>query len=155
MMWATTSMKMALRRSRSAEGIRRRYNRERAVNTRLDGGSAVDAVAENLPMGAAAPTEPTAAVPTPLPKIIGLLSSLFDPFMGPYIGMERKNMEDMIRSISGGASRSRWRLARVYVVRTDVRVYKGSVKRCTALTAGHFLISTRNSKLAFLSTGLF
>lgn len=33
----------------------------------------------------------------PLPSIIGMLSSVFDPFMGPYIALERKNMDDMVR----------------------------------------------------------
>ena len=33
-------------------------------------------------------------------SLLGALSSVFDPFMGPYVLLERKNMEEMMRKVS-------------------------------------------------------
>ena len=138
----------------SAEGIRRRYNRERAVNTRLDGGSAVDAVAENLGRDGRGSSNGahSGPVPTPLPKIIGLLSSVFDPFMGPYIGKERKNMEDMMQKYIQEEQVGQDGALPVYTSSVQMFGYiKGSVKRCTALTAGQTFFDLHKEFKACLS----
>ena len=55
-------------------------------------------------------THPIQALPTYLPTylpplqvgdatilpIVGLISGVFDPFMGPYIDLEKRNMEEML-----------------------------------------------------------
>lgn len=66
----------------SAEGIRRRYDLERAAKACQGPGNAL---APSLVVGG-----------TGLPRIVALLSSVFDPFMGPYIALERKNLEEMM-----------------------------------------------------------
>lgn len=76
------------------------------------------------------------------PAIIGLLSGVFDPFMGPYIAFERRNLDDLISAASRTPSAAdddidRDRKLPVFSSSVNIFVYiKNSVQRCTKLTTG-------------------
>ncbi|CAM9566172.1 unnamed protein product [Discosporangium mesarthrocarpum] len=76
-----------------------------------------------------------------LPAIIGLLSGVFDPFMGPYISLERRNLDDLITAASRATDLSDDidRDGKLPVFRTSVNIFvyiKNSIQRCTKLTTG-------------------
>ena len=70
-------------------------------------------------------------------KILGALSSVFDPFMDGYISLEKQNLEDVLqRTVSEDAVD---RDGALPVLASSVHVFayiKTSVRRCTALTTG-------------------
>ena len=70
-------------------------------------------------------------------KILGALSSVFDPFMDGYIALEKQNLEDVLqRTVSEDAVD---RDGALPVLASSVHVFayiKTSVRRCTALTTG-------------------
>jgi hypothetical protein len=80
----------------------------------------------------------TESIAPELPKtIVALLSSVFDPFMGPYIALERKNLEEMMLKYIEEEQVGQDGALPVYTSSVQMFGYiKGSVKRCTALTAG-------------------
>ncbi|CAM9146270.1 unnamed protein product [Choristocarpus tenellus] len=76
-----------------------------------------------------------------LPSIIGLLSGVFDPFMGPYIALERRNLDDLINAASKttGSADDIDRDGKLPVFSTSVNIFvyiKNSIQRCTKLTSG-------------------
>jgi hypothetical protein len=69
--------------------------------------------------------------------VLGLLSTVFDPFMGPYVLLERKNMDEMMKKVS--AEEQVDRDGALPVLSSSVHMFayiKTSVRRCTALTTG-------------------
>uniref|UniRef100_A0A7S1XQR9 Vps53 N-terminal domain-containing protein n=1 Tax=Phaeomonas parva TaxID=124430 RepID=A0A7S1XQR9_9STRA len=70
----------------------------------------------------------------------GQLTELFDPFLGPYLQLEKRNLDAVVQRISGeGVESVRGDVATLSVFESSVDVFmyiKGSVKRCTALTTG-------------------
>lgn len=77
-----------------------------------------------------------------LPPIIGLLSGVFDSFMGPYIAFERRNLDDLITSASRTATSTdddidRDRKLPVFSTSVNIFVYvKSSIQRCTKFATG-------------------
>lgn len=87
-----------------------------------------------------------------LPKLTALLSSVFDPFMGPYIALERKNLEEMMLKYIEEERVGQDGALPVYTSSVQIFGYiKGSVKRCTALTAGQTFFNLHNEFKACLS----
>ncbi|CAM9703482.1 unnamed protein product [Laminaria digitata] len=77
-----------------------------------------------------------------LPTIVGVLSGVFEPFMGPYIAFERRNLDDLITAASRTASSpdddiDRDRKLPVFSTSVNIFVYiKNSIQRCTKFTTG-------------------
>ena len=112
--------------SSSAEGIRRRYEFERAAKERAASGRGGGVALLGSGGGGGG-----------LPTILALMSSVFDPFMGPYIALERKNLEEMMEKYLLEEQVGKDGALPVYTSSVQMFSYiKMSVKRCTALTAG-------------------
>ncbi|TFJ84963.1 hypothetical protein NSK_003991 [Nannochloropsis salina CCMP1776] len=89
--------------------------------------------------------------------ILGVVSGVFDPFMGPYIDLEKRNMEEMLekalaedqvdRSLNAGTKLP------VFSSSITLFVYiKTAIKRCTALTtSATFFILAKEFKACLLS----
>ncbi|CAM9322492.1 unnamed protein product [Hapterophycus canaliculatus] len=77
-----------------------------------------------------------------LPEIIGMLSGVFEPFMGPYIAFERRNLDDLIKAAARTVGPSdhdidRDRKLPVFSTSVNIFVYiKNSIQRCTKFTTG-------------------
>mmetsp|Transcript_69 Transcript_69/g.358 ORF Transcript_69/g.358 Transcript_69/m.358 type:complete len:834 (-) Transcript_69:43-2544(-) len=75
-----------------------------------------------------------------LVPVKGQLTELFDPFLGPYLQLEKRNLDAVVHKIEDeGADSVRGDVATLSVFESSVDVFmyiKGSVKRCTALTTG-------------------
>ena len=79
---------------------------------------------------------PIAMVPV-TERLVGLVSTCFDPFMMPYILLERKNMKDMMEKVRTEESVNRNDQLPVLSSSLDMFVYiKNSIRRCTALSTG-------------------
>lgn len=75
----------------------------------------------------------------PLLPIAGLLSGVFDPYMGPYIALEKKKLGEVMAAASKGAADDVDRDGKLPVLSTSVNAFayiKNSVNRCTKLTTG-------------------
>lgn len=76
------------------------------------------------------------------PAVVGLLSGVFDPFMGPYIAFERRNLDDLISAASRTPTSAdddidRDRKLPVFSTSVNIFVYiKNSIQRCTKFTTG-------------------
>uniref|UniRef100_A0A7S4J134 Vps53 N-terminal domain-containing protein n=1 Tax=Odontella aurita TaxID=265563 RepID=A0A7S4J134_9STRA len=116
----------------SAEGIRIKY--ERMKRERAERGGEVDGDDEEEDEPAFA-SGPDKAVP--VKPLVGIASSSFDRYMGPYIGLEEQNMDEQLaESTSDMAVDTRGELP-VFTSSTALFVYiKNSITRCTALTRG-------------------
>mmetsp|Transcript_15357 Transcript_15357/g.21097 ORF Transcript_15357/g.21097 Transcript_15357/m.21097 type:complete len:172 (+) Transcript_15357:206-721(+) len=80
--------------------------------------------------------------------ICGGISGVFDKFLGPYVLLERQNLEEMLHKLaqeedttsegdSGGGA-----YGNVYGSSTSMFVFiKNSIKRCTGLTTGQTFLS--------------
>lgn len=76
-----------------------------------------------------------------LTPIIGILSGVFEPFMGPYIAFERRNLDDLITAAKtvGSADDDIDRDRKLPVFSTSVNIFiyiKNSIQRCTKFTTG-------------------
>lgn len=77
-----------------------------------------------------------------LPAIVGMLSGVFEPFMGPYIAFERRNLDDLITAASrttGSTDDDIDRDRKLPVFSTSVNIFvyiKNSIQRCTKFTTG-------------------
>jgi hypothetical protein len=81
--------------------------------------------------------------------ICGGITGIFDKFLGPYVLLERQNLEEMLQKLSqeedttseevgGGGSA----YGNVYGSSTNMFVFiKNSIKRCTGLTTGQTFLS--------------
>mmetsp|Transcript_6722 Transcript_6722/g.8843 ORF Transcript_6722/g.8843 Transcript_6722/m.8843 type:complete len:874 (+) Transcript_6722:83-2704(+) len=125
----------------SAEGIKRKYAREAAKDrqrlederkAREGGKSMFQSFAKE---GAAEEREEV------LPTIVGQLSRVYDPFMGPYIGLETKNLEEELMKVMQGEEVESSGKLPVFSSSVSIFGYmKSSLKRCTALTTGQTLL---------------
>lgn len=84
--------------------------------------------------------------------ICGGISGVFDKFLGPYVLLERQNLEDMLHKLSQdedttsegvmGMDSSAGTYGNVYGSSTNMFVFiKNSIKRCTGLTTGQTFLS--------------
>ena len=139
----------------SAEGIRRRYLREHGEDNKKGGGNnAAGTVVEGLGRTGRDSQDSSNVVltATSLPRIKGLLSEVFDPFMGPYIGMEREKLEDTMQKCIQEEQVGQDGALPVYTSSVQMFGYiKGSVKRCTALTVGQTFFDLHKEFKACLS----
>lgn len=128
--------------SNSAEGIRRKY--AKASGTGAE---------ETQSIGATGPKSRFATLSAngegvtdeldgSLPPIIGLLSGVFDPFMGPYIAFEKRNLDDVISAASRTATATDDDIDRdgkLPVFSTSVDIFvriKSAIQRCTKFATG-------------------
>jgi hypothetical protein len=74
----------------------------------------------------------------PVDPLLGLASSAFDKYMGPYIALEEQSMdEQLVSSLEDRTVDTRGNHP-VFTTSTKLFVYiKGSISRCTALTKGN------------------
>lgn len=127
---------------RSAEGIKRKYAKAARAedhDTAIEGRVTPQSLFATLGVNDEGVSD---GPEVSLPGIKGLLSSVFDPFMGPYIAFERRNLDDLIKAASKTASSAdedieRDRNLPVFSSSVNIFVYiKNSIQRCTKLTTG-------------------
>ena len=109
---------------KSAEGIKLRYLRERAKSK---------AIAEKTGhINNACEKEEHALLP-----IVGILSGVFFPFMGPYVSLERQNIAEQLATVVADQELDDRGESPVYASSINLFVYiKNSINRCCALTTG-------------------
>lgn len=103
------------------------------------------------------PQEPDVAITSEESNIIGKLlepnciSQVFEQFLGPYVLLERRNLEDMLNKlrqeegVTTEGTDGSTRTGSVYGSSISMFVYiKNSIKRCTALTTGPTFLSLSN-----------
>jgi len=122
----------------SAEGIRIKYERqmndrkkrEESINQQQDGNEDLDMTHFNRVNDAHVVVSP----------LIGVASSAFEKFMGPYIALEEQNMDEQLREATSDSTvDSRGELP-VFTSSTNLFLYiKNSITRCTTLTKGKTL----------------
>lgn len=124
----------------SAEGIKRKYARAKAESGIASG---VQGAPKSLFATLSADGEGVRdELDGSFPQIIGLLSGVFDNFMGPYIAFERRNLDDLISPASRAptsADEDIDRDGKLPVFSTSVNIFvyiKKSVQRCTKFTTG-------------------
>ena len=107
----------------SAQGIKAKYARKKALVSSLP---SIDHVNIRGKLGFEKPE-----------AIIGIASSVFDPYMEPYVSLERQNMTEQIsKAAKDSTVDSRGELP-VFTSSTDLFVYiKNSITRCTVLSKG-------------------
>lgn len=125
----------------SAEGIKRKY--AKAARDVERGSTTSHGAPKSLFATLSADGEGvTEEVEGSLPAIVGVLSGVFEPFMGPYIAFERRNLDDLITAASRTASSpdddiDRDRKLPVFSTSVNIFVYiKNSIQRCTKFTTG-------------------
>lgn len=134
---------------KSAQGIKAKYEKERQQAEREAELKAKREAGQALGKSSTHGLEDEAE---PLPRIFGMLSSVFDPFMGPYITLERKNMDDMMRKVIEEEQVEEGGALPVYTSSVQMFAYiKNSVKRCTALTSGQTFFNLHKEFKACLS----
>lgn len=91
----------------------------------------------------------------PSVSTVNTVSSAFDNFLGPYVKLERNNLEELLQrldqeedTLTNTASTGGGTIGSVYGSATSMFVFiKSSIKRCTALSNGStFLLLTREFK---------
>ena len=107
----------------SAKGIKAKYVRKKAVSSPLP---SMDHVNIRGQIGFDKPE-----------ALIGKASSVFDPYMEPYVSLERQNItEQLLKATKENTVDSRGELP-VFTSSTDLFVYiKNSITRCTVLSKG-------------------
>ena len=115
--------------SKSAKGIKLRYAREKAKKQAMN-----DKALKSNDM----PRPPSVEEEnTPLIPMAGMLSGCFDPFMGPYITLERQNLDEQLSTVIGDKAIDQRGGRPVFNSSINLFVYiKNSINRCTALTTG-------------------
>jgi hypothetical protein len=74
----------------------------------------------------------------PVEPLLGLASSAFDKYMGPYIALEEQSMDEQLVSALEDRTVDTRGNHPVFTTSTKLFVYiKGSITRCTALTKGN------------------
>lgn len=81
--------------------------------------------------------------------IVGMLSSVFEPFMGPYIAFERRNLDELIstaaRTTGPDDDIDRDRKLPVFSTSVNIFVYiKKSIQWCTKFTTGQTFFDLHN-----------
>ena len=129
---------------KSAEGIRRKYAKVARDDDRDTPKLATDLGAPNslfatLSVGGDGVRDEEEGSLVP---IVGILSGVFEPFMGPYIAFERRNLDDLISAASRTAGSAdddidRDRKLPVFSTSVNILIYiKNSIQRCTKFTTG-------------------
>jgi len=78
--------------------------------------------------------------------IAGSLSCVFDPFMQPYVALEKKNLEEMTQKVAAEEDVDRDGALPVFASSVQVFAYiKTSVRRCTALSTGQTFFKLYNA----------
>lgn len=78
----------------------------------------------------------------PVPPLMGMASSAFENYMGPYIVLEERNMEDQLKEASSDSTVDTRGELPVLISSTNLFLYiKNSITRCTTLTKGKTLFS--------------
>jgi len=73
----------------------------------------------------------------PVPTLLGLASGAFDNFMGPYVALEREQLDEQIAQAASDLSVDTRGELPVFVSSTDLFLYiKKSITHCTVLTRG-------------------
>lgn len=128
----------------SAEGIRRKYakaSRDGERDLANDRGAPKSLFATLSIDGEGVRDEEEGS----LTPVIGILSGVFEPFMGPYIAFERRNLDDLITAAKTAGSTSTStdddidRDGKLPVFSTSVNIFiyiKNSIQRCTKFTTG-------------------
>jgi len=105
---------------RSAQGIKMRRLRERDKKKAL-----AEKTGDKTPQ-----VDEHALLP-----IIGILSGVFLPFMGPYVALERQNLEEQLATVVGDKDLDNRGEMPVFTSSINLFVYmKNSINRCCALT---------------------
>ncbi|CAM9440950.1 unnamed protein product, partial [Phaeothamnion confervicola] len=124
----------------SAEGIKRKYARQAEQRRRGGAGSDSTGGAPRSVFAALSKDgrgdydEPEAL---PLLPVSGMVSGVFDPFMGPYIALERRNMDELIAKGAGDDNVDRDGKLPVFAASVNIFAYiKNCTQRCTKLTTG-------------------
>lgn len=135
---------------KSAEGIKRKYGKA----ARDDGrDSAVDHGAPPKSRFATLSADGQGVrdeVDGSLPAIVGMLSGVFEPFMGPYIALERRNLDDLMKTAARTSGPSdddidRDRKLPVFSTSVNLFVYiKNSILRCTVFSTGRTFFDLHN-----------
>jgi len=122
---------------RSAPGIKLRYARERAkqkaITAKTGGGDSGKEEHALLPL-------------------VGMMSGVFLPFMGPYVLLEKQNLEEIIqKAVSDKTTDQRGDIP-VFTSAVNFFVYiKNSFRRCTQLTTGVVLFNLHKEYKAALA----
>jgi hypothetical protein len=78
----------------------------------------------------------------PVPTLLGMASSAFENYMGPYIALEEQNMQDQLKEASSDSTVDTRGELPVLISSTNLFLYiKNSITRCTTLTKGKTLFS--------------
>lgn len=134
---------------KSAEGIKRKYGkaaRDDERDSAVGHGAPKSRFATLSADGEGVRDE----VEGSLPAIVGMLSGVFEPFMGPYIAFERRNLDDLIKIAARTTGPSdddidRDRKLPVFSTSVNIFVYiKNSIQRCTKFTTGQTFFDLHN-----------
>lgn len=124
----------------AAEKIRRKYAAQRAAQDKPKDAAPKSRFAGLAAEGSDAQQalEEAAAMEDALQPIAGRLSSVYDPFLGPYITLEKKRMEEMLESAAEEKAINEDDMSLpVFTSSVSLFAYvKTAVKRCTPLTTG-------------------
>jgi len=126
--------------SMSANAIKNKYSRENKEKHRLEDERKAREGGKSM-FSSFAKEGTSAEVEEKLPPIEGSLSGVFDPFMGPYIAFETKQLEEELEKVMKGEEVDD--SGKLQVFSSSLSIFssiKGSVKRCVALTTGQTLL---------------
>lgn len=116
----------------SAEGIKVRYIRQmkKDRNKKENEGDLINTTSESF-------LDQKNQVNEPVPTLLGVASGAFDNFMGPYISLEREQLDEQINQAASDLSVDTRGELPVFVSSTNIFLYiKNSITRCTVLTKG-------------------
>lgn len=130
----------------SAEGIKRKYEKAARGDDRDHGAPPKSRFATLSANGEGVRDEVEGSLPT----IVGMLSGVFEPFMGPYIAYERRNLDDLIKTAArttGPSDDDIDRDRKLPVLSTSVNIFvhiKRSIQVCTKFTTGQTFFDLHN-----------
>lgn len=116
----------------SAEGIKVRYIRQmkKDKNRKENEADLINTKSESF-------LDQQNQVNEPVPSLLGVASGAFDNFMGPYISLEREQLDEQISQAASDLSVDTRGELPVFVSSTNLFLYiKNSITRCTVLTKG-------------------
>jgi len=121
----------------SAEGIKVKYMRQMKERQKKKEEAAAAEAANALASKNESFLDPSNLPMEPVSALLGAASGAFDNFMGPYIALEREQMDEQLaQAANDNAVDTRGELP-VLVSSTNLFIYiKNSITRCTVLTRG-------------------
>jgi hypothetical protein len=121
----------------SAEGIKVRYMRQMKERQKKKEDAAGAAASPGLEQKNESFLDPSNHPMEPVKSLLGASSGAFDNFMGPYIALEREQMNDQLANAATDNSVDTRGELPVLVSSTNLFIYiKQSITRCTVLTRG-------------------